>query len=337
VEPISVQLSEAVVVGVMSEDEIRERAGLPAIVRDDSVEQVDSKSKDSQATLRGSVGGVTGIITVLQNVQAGIIARESATELLIQLYGFTPEQAAAVVGGGALPTALSPVTDEQFHEKSWSEVKVSKRFADIGYSLDEWEIVKARPFMYIDHVQLQADDSAARNFAFAPVPPIQANILDLLNKDPFLTAVRISQLVGLSIEATMGLLQQMGQAGLIEYTTPLIGDVTQRIGTVTNVGKDVLAESRTTLPSFRIAYRYVVRDDAGAPIIPTTRPFCREMVNQSNSRVWDATQITSISLEENRNVWLRGGGFWTRKGTNITTPHCRHEWEQVVITERRNG
>jgi hypothetical protein len=61
------------------------------------------------------------------------------------------------------------------------------------------------------------------------------------------------------------------------------------------------------------------------------------MVTQSNSRVWDATQITSISLEENRNVWLRGGGFWTRKGTNITTPHCRHEWEQVVITERRNG
>jgi hypothetical protein len=274
VEPISVQLSEAVVVGVMTRAEIRERAGLP-----------------------------------IEEVKPVAVEQVPPTEAL----------------------AVSQMTFEEL------EVKVSKRFADIGYSLDEWEIVKARPFMYIDHVQLQAEDSAARSFAFAPVPPIQANILDLLNKDPFLTAVRISQLVGFSIEATMGLLQQMGQAGLIEYTTPLIGDVTQRIGTVTNVGKDVLAESRTTLPSFRIAYRYVVRDDAGAPIIPTTRPFCREMVTQSNSRVWDATQITSISLEENRNVWLRGGGFWTRKGTNITTPHCRHEWEQVVITERRNG
>jgi hypothetical protein len=274
VEPISVQLSEAVVVGVMTRAEIRERAGLP-----------------------------------IEEVETVAVEQVPPTEAL----------------------AVAQMTFEEL------EVKVAKRFSDIGYSLDEWEIVKARPFMYIDHVQLQAEDGAARNFAFAPVPPIQANILDLLNKDPFLTAVRISQLVGLSIEATMGLLQQMGQAGLIEYTTPLIGDVTQRIGTVTQTGKDVLAESRTTLPSFRIAYRYVVRDDAGAPIIPTTRPFCREMVNQSNSRVWDATQITSISLEENRNVWLRGGGFWTRKGTNITTPHCRHEWEQVVITERRNG
>jgi hypothetical protein len=274
VEPISVQLSEAVVVGVMTRAEIRERAGLP-----------------------------------IEEVEPVTVEQVPPTEAL----------------------AVAQMTFEEL------EVKVAKRFGDIGYSLDEWEIVKARPFMYIDHVQLQAEDGAARNFAFAPVPPIQANILDLLNKDPFLTAVRISQLVGLSIEATMGLLQQMGQAGLIEYTTPLIGDVTQRIGTVTTSGKDVLAESRTTLPSFRIAYRYVVRDDAGAPIIPTTRPFCREMVNQSNSRVWDATQITSISLEENRNVWLRGGGFWTRKKTNITTPHCRHEWEQVVITERRNG
>lgn len=225
---------------------------------------------------------------------------------------------------------------DQFHAKSWSEVSVAKAFKGKGYSLDKFEIIRQRPFAYIDHVQMQAEDSAARNFAFAPVPPIQANILDLINKDAFISAVTISQMLGLSIEATMGILQQMAQDGLIQYASPIIGDVTQRIGTVTNAGKDVLADSRPTLSSFRIAYRYVIRDGAGAPIINTTRPFCREMVNMSETEVWDATQITAISLSVNRNVWLRGGGFWTQKGTNITYPHCRHEWEQVVITER-NG
>jgi hypothetical protein len=39
-------------------------------------------------------------------------------------------------------------------------------------------------------------------------------------------------------------------------------------------------------------------------------------------------------MTEDRNVWLRRGGFWTRKGTNITTPYCRHVWEQVVIKEK---
>ncbi len=337
VEPINVKLSEATVVGVMTTDEIREKAGLPLIIKEKGEEEVDSKSAESQAALKGSVGGVTGIITVLQNVQGGVIAKESAIELLIQLYGFTREQAVAIVGGGdVLPATVAPIEGDQFNEKSWSEVSVAKAFKGKGYSLDKFEIVRQRPFAYIDHVQMQAEDSAARNFAFAPVPPIQANILDLINKDAFISAVTISQMLGLSIEATMGILQQMAQDGLIQYASPIIGDVTQRIGTVTNAGKDVLADSRPTLSSFRIAYRYVIRDGAGAPIINTTRPFCREMVNMSETEVWDATQITAISLSVNRNVWLRGGGFWTQKGTNITYPHCRHEWEQVVITER-NG
>jgi hypothetical protein len=225
---------------------------------------------------------------------------------------------------------------DEFHAKSWTEVNIAKAFKGKGYSLDNFEIVRQRPFAYIDHVQLQAEDNAARNFAFAPVPPIQANILDLIEKDAFISAVTISRMIGLSIEATMALLQEMAQDGLIQYASPIIGDVTQRVGTVTSEGKKVLADSKPTLPSFRIAYRYQVRDGAGEPIIPNTRPFCREMINNSQREVWDATQITQISLAVNRNVWLRGGGFWTVKGTNVTYPHCRHEWEQVVITER-NG
>ena len=147
VEPINVQLSEETVVGVMNEDEIRERAGLPVVVKEQGGEVVDSKAADSQAALKGSVGGVTGIITVLQNVQAGVIAKESAIELLIQLYGFTREQAEAIVGGGeVLPATVLPEQADQFHENSWTEVNVAKAFKGKGYSLDKFEIVRQRPF-----------------------------------------------------------------------------------------------------------------------------------------------------------------------------------------------
>lgn len=210
------------------------------------------------------------------------------------------------------------------------EVKVAKRFTEIGYSLDDYEIVNARYVHYIDQAQIMREDK----FAFAPVPALQASILDLIEKDPYISAVAVSKLLNVGIEDVMKSLTELGRAGYLEVTPTLIGDATQRVGTVTTSGKSVLDESKSTAKSFKIAYRYVVRDDAGLPIIPTTRPFCREMVNASENRVWDATQITQISLEENRNVWLRGGGFWTRKGTNITTPYCRHEWEQVVIKER---
>lgn len=210
------------------------------------------------------------------------------------------------------------------------EAKVASRFKDIGYSLDEYEIVNSRQVHYIDQAQIMRED----RFAFAPVPALQASILDLIEKDPYLTAVAVSKLLNVGIEEVMTSLSELARAGYLETTPTLIGDATQKVGAVTSSGKDVLNESISVAKSFKIAYRYVVRDDAGQPIIPTTRPFCREMVNASENRVWDATQITQISLEENRNVWLRGGGFWTRKGTNITTPYCRHEWEQVVIKER---
>lgn len=210
------------------------------------------------------------------------------------------------------------------------EVKVAKRFQDIGYSLEDYEIVDSRHVHYIDQHQIMRED----RFAFAPVPSLQASILDFIEKDPYITAVALGRLMNVGIEDIMTALTELGRAGYLEVTPTLIGDATQRLGTVTTSGKRILDESVSVAKSFKIAYRYVVRNDAGAPIIPTTRPFCREMVNASNNRVWDATQITQISLEENRNVWLRGGGFWTRKGTNITTPYCRHEWEQVVIKER---
>lgn len=256
VEPVSVSLSEAVVTGVMTRAEIRERAGLPI---------------------------------------------EETEDLRMQKM-----------------------------ESDELEAKVAKRFQDIGYSLDDYEIVDSRKVHYIDQAQIMRED----RFAFAPVPSLQASILDLVEKDPYITAVALGRLMNVGIEDIMTALTELGRAGYLEVTPTLIGDATQRVGTVTTSGKRILDESVSVARSFKIAYRYVVRDDAGAPIIPTTRPFCREMVNASENRVWDATQITQISLEENRNVWLRGGGFWTRKGTNVTTPYCRHEWEQVVIKER---
>lgn len=210
------------------------------------------------------------------------------------------------------------------------EVNIAKRFQDIGYSLEDYEIVDSRQVHYIDQAQIMRED----RFAFAPVPSLQASILDFIEKDPYITAVALGRLMNVGIEDIMTALTELGSAGYLEVTPTLIGDATQRVGTVTTSGKRVLDESVSVAKSFKIAYRYVVRDDAGAPIIPTTRPFCREMVNASNNRVWDAMQITQRSLEENRNIWLRGGGFWTRKETKVTTPYCRHEWEQVVIKER---
>jgi predicted transcriptional regulator len=262
-EPVSVALSEATVVGVMTRAEIRERAGLP---------------------------------------------REEEE---------TPQ----------------PTEQEQFSEQTALELRVAERFASVGYSLNEWKIVKSRKVTYVNAEQLLKDEKAMQRFAFAAIDPLRGQILEILFKDPFMTTLGIAQLMNITTEQVVTLMNEMAGDGLLRSVPIAVGEGQQRTIEVTDKGKRTLDDTDTIRKDFRIAYRYVVRDGAGAPIITTTRPFCKRMVELSESRVWTATQITNVSLEENRNVWLRGGGFWTRKGTNVTTPHCRHEWEQVVITQ----
>jgi hypothetical protein len=102
-EPISVQFSESTIISVMTEDEIREAVGLAAIEKEEGVESVDSKTKDAQAALKGSVGGVSGIITLLQGVKEGQVDANSAIAILVELYGFEPTKAAATINGEPLP------------------------------------------------------------------------------------------------------------------------------------------------------------------------------------------------------------------------------------------
>ena len=115
----------------------------------------------------------------------------------------------------------------------------------------------------------------------------------------------------------------------------VVADSTQRSVKVTPQGDAALKTATPLEVTFKVAYRYVKSGEAsGASVIKTTRDFCKTMVGQSKTRVWDSVQISNISMLEDRSVWLRRGGFWTRKGTDITTPYCRHVWEQVVIKEK---
>ena len=68
-------------------------------------DSVDQKRLDAQATLKGTVGGVQGILEIQKSVAQGITDRDAAIALLIEIYGFSEEQAVNVVG---TPKAIPP-------------------------------------------------------------------------------------------------------------------------------------------------------------------------------------------------------------------------------------
>jgi hypothetical protein len=76
-------------------------------------ESVDAPaSTKEQAALRGSVGGVQGILAVQASVSNGTTTRDAALSILTIIYGFTDEQANDLLGNPEATVTL-PVNGQK--------------------------------------------------------------------------------------------------------------------------------------------------------------------------------------------------------------------------------
>lgn len=258
-EPIGQEFSEMTLVSVMTQDEIREKAGLPKLDNGEVVAGGQFSAQDSDLRL------------VARFAECGI--------------PYTPEQ----VGGQQFFTPYTSLEDMDARE---SEL-LTYGFTDTAFDMA---------------------------------------VLQALKDNPSMGMAEIAAMLKATIEAVQMAVNRNIQSGYLALNiTDVIGSE-QRLAKVSESGLRALSEVKPLKASFSIAYRYVLAGGVPGPeVMDTTRDFCREMVRLSKSRVWTQADITRISLSEDRNVWQRRGGFWTRKGSNVTTHYCRHAWERVLI------
>lgn len=112
--------------------------------------------------------------------------------------------------------------------------------------------------------------------------------------------------------------QRLTELGLIEVD-----------GTITQSGKIQVA--RQDIARIETVYSYEVKPTYGADVIPTTRPFCREMIRLSQTRFWTIEDINAISQRFGMDVWRYRGGWYHNPRTEKNEPSCRHYWKQNVI------
>ena len=112
--------------------------------------------------------------------------------------------------------------------------------------------------------------------------------------------------------------QRLTDLGLIEVD-----------GTITQQGKIQVA--RQDIARIETVYSYEVKPSYGPDIIPTTRPFCKKMVELSQTRFWTIEDINRISTQFGMDVWRYRGGWYHNPDTGKNEPSCRHYWKQNVI------
>jgi DNA-binding Lrp family transcriptional regulator len=324
-EPISVQFSEMTVTSVMTQEEIREKVGL-SVIKQEEEAGADNKTKDAQAALKGSVGGVSGIITLLQNVKQGLIAESSAIAVLIELYGFTDAIARATVTGDVIPEKVATEMRQVFESADEDNVLI-EYFKGCGST--NYEIVgNGKALNFESETGAKLHEELNRKYWFAEVNPIDTAILNILKENPSTPFLAIAEQLQLSIERVMAGLQALNEANAIILEISEVLDSSQRIVKITKEGERLLNEIPPVEEEFVIRYTYEKRPGvSGASIIPTTREFCRDLVKlvEEKNTSWQLDEIQDIGVSNNRNVWMRGGGFWGK------SYHCRHYWEQKLM------
>jgi len=360
-EPISIQFSESTVISVMTPDEIREKIGLEVVKKEEA--GTDSKTKDAQAALKGSVGGVSGIITLLQNVKQGMVAEASAISVLTELYGFSPEMATATVTGETIPEAVAQelratCCSSQDGEEDYLKYLLAS--AEAGYNVQG---MSKRFDFDADYEKAKFSEDLARKYWFVDIDPIDTAILDILVKEPSTPFIAIADSLKISLERLMLGLQTLNESNAINILIKDVVDSSQRVVEVTKKGKDLIKEIPPIKEEFKIRYVYAKRPEvAGPSILPRdaesngTREFCERLIRASagvegldqsgaesdanvgtktkagpegGSKTWSLREIMGMDLKEGINVWQRGGGYW---GKNY---HCRHEWRRVLVTVKR--
>jgi DNA-binding MarR family transcriptional regulator len=250
-EPISIQFSENTVVSVMTQEEIREKIGLPKL---EQPLQAAKTSKDEDSIL-------------------------------------------------------------------------VEYFKNCG-STDYEPVGNGKALNFESETSARLHEELNRKYWFAEIDPLDTAILNILKENPATPFLAIAEQLQLSIERVMAGLQALNEANAIKIAVDNVLDSTQRVVEVTKEGERLLEQIPPVEEEFVIRYVYAKRPGVdGADIIPTTREFCRKLIElvDKENRTWTLTEIQDIGVSNNRNVWMRGGGFWGK------SYHCRHYWEQKLM------
>lgn len=165
------------------------------------------------------------------------------------------------------------------------------------------------------------EDAKALYFAdpvSGSVSTISAAILKYLKSHPNADSSTIAKATGIN-EAAIN----------EEMNTLVIDGYIGSDNMLTSKGSDLIGQQPRSV-TIENVYQYDVLPGLGAPIIDTTRDFCRELINLNMQ--YTRNDIEMMSNEAGFSVWLYRGGFYHNPDTGITTPYCRHDWFRHTIT-----
>jgi hypothetical protein len=167
------------------------------------------------------------------------------------------------------------------------------------------------------------DASLYTEFKFEFGDALDTAILNILDANPMLQTADIVNLTKQPAQNVMDALTNLIKADKIKVDADGYK--------ITSKGSDSIKGLKTELV---VRYQYGLAPGIqGGLLIPTSRDFCRKVVE--SNKVYSREDITQMSAELGYDVWKRRGGWYHNPNTDTTTPQCRHLWVQKVMIRNK--
>lgn len=223
------------------------------------------------------------------------------------------------------PEEVKPIEVQQLKTR-FSEDEIVGIFSEFGVSKNDYSIFKSKEVF--GSVASEDEEAFHLEFAQQALSTLEANILDLIQKDKRISAETIAGTIKTDITIVNKVLEGLEKSGVI-------GSSVARGITERRLSKPLseLNAPKPTTTSFMVRYSYEWRTDVPSSERDTSdhpsRYFCARLLELN--RLYSRSEIESISARVGYSVFDRKGGWWTMPNGSAS-PSCRHRWfAQTVI------
>jgi hypothetical protein len=268
----------------------------------------------------------------LKPMQKGIELSEPTLISLFDRQALT-DYASGVYGikGAEVSNVVDDNEAEQMRMFAAQDDEVLNYFKGKGESVEKFEIIVEYD------VTVDADGvkfAIQEDYEFAdPIEKLAARVAQLVKANEGITIAELSQAVKQDVKEV-----EKAVKHLVDRKMVVRADNGKM--KITRAAMPLIL----TLPNpdeiLMVKYMYGLRPDAsGGLVIAGTRDFCREMVSSAKlftrKEIEGMTNDMKVSFLPNiQDVWLYRGGWYRKKGADVSVPFCRHIWKQVVVKEK---
>ena len=277
-------------------DSLSETALLSALTTNELRERLGLEPLDLESNK------VTDALSTLSPLLATKVLAEMTGEEIRNLVGLT---------GGA--TRVTETLSKEFSKMdNDNDEKIIKHLSMCGTLDEKLTVIDSRQFSFdnIEDARTQGD-----KFKFESK---KANtILGLLISDPTQTPKQLADVTGLTEEVVNDLLNELEGENLIDPEN------------------QPTEEGQKTQQEIFVVYKYALRHDA--PALSKggkSRLFCKTLLGLSEFRSWTFEDIELLNNRQGLDVFSSRGGFYSNPKLEVTTPFCRHIWEQRLVTRK---